>query len=172
MNQMLKVTRAAPISSISAKQTESTEMFAAYRNHAAVYRRLDVETSVDAANPHKLIAMLFDGAVSAVQRARSAIEAGDIAAKAQAITRAIRIVDEGLKASLDPSAGILTSRLQDLYGYMSGRLLMASVRNDVEILDEVNRLLEQLRDAWSQIAPSAAAPAAAPRRPSLNAYAA
>lgn len=129
-------------------------MFAAYRNPATAYRQVEVETSLDVADPHKLIAMLFEGAISAIQRAVSAIASGDVQAKVEAITRALRIVDEGLKASLDPSGGLLTVRLNDLYMYISGRLLTGSVRNDVDALNEACALLVQLRDAWVQIAPA------------------
>lgn len=135
-------------------------MFAAYRNPASAYRSLEVETSVDVADPHKLIAMLFDGAISAIQRAAEAIATGDIPAKVEAITRALRIVDEGLKASLDPAAGSLTVRLNDLYVYVSAQLLKGSLHNDAAPLNEACALLVQLRDAWLQIAPARPAAAA------------
>ena len=142
-------------------------MFAAYRNHASAYRRLEVETSVDAASPHKLISMLYDGAIASMQRARAAIEQGDVAAKCEAVTRAIRIVDEGLKASLDPAGGVLATRLRDLYEYVSRRLLVVSLRGDLEALDESIALIGGLRDAWVQIAPSGQ-----PARAGVAAYAA
>jgi flagellar protein FliS len=131
-------------------------MFAPYRSHANAYRQLDLETSIGAASPHRLIAMLFDGALAAIARGRSAMQRGDVAARGEAVTRAIRIVDEGLKASLDARGGQLASNLRDLYDYIGHRLLVASARNDEEALEEAARLLSTLQGAWLQIAPETA----------------
>ena len=136
-------------------------MFAPYRSHASSYRQLDVETSGDAATPHKLIAMLYDGAIAAMQRARAAIGQGDVAGKCEAVTRAIRIVDEGLKASLDERGGEIAANLRGLYDYIGHRLLQASARNDTEALDEAAQLLAELQSAWQAIAPPAGRPAPA-----------
>ena len=127
-------------------------MFAPYRSHASSYRRLDVETSVESANPHKLIALLLDGAIASINRARGAIAAGDIAARGEAITRAIRIVDEGLRAALDDRGGEIAKRLRDLYDYITHRLLAASLNNDAAPLDEAASLLGEIQAGWSQIA--------------------
>ncbi len=135
-------------------------MFAPYRSNAVAYRQLGVETALEDASPHKLIAMLFEGADEQIRRAASAMGRGDHAAKGEALTRAIRILDEGLRASLDDRGGELTSNLRDLYTYMIGRLLAASARNETEPLDEVLGLLSQIASAWSQIASARPAPAA------------
>ena len=127
-------------------------MFAPYRSLASSYRNMDVETSLQDASPHKLIAMLYDGAVAAVNKAKGAIERGDIAAKGAAITFAIRIVEEGLRASLDARGGDIAVNLGDLYSYMARRLLEAGLRNDTAILDEVAKLLGELRGGWAGIA--------------------
>jgi flagellar protein FliS len=139
-------------------------MFAPYRSQASSYRQLAVETSVDGASPHQLIEMLFEGAIASIQRARAAMDAGDLSTKGESITRAIRIVDEGLKASLDARGGEISERLGALYDYVGRRLLSASARNDVGALDESSALLAELRDAWSGISP-------APRQPEAAAFA-
>ena len=62
------------------------------------------------------------------------------------------IIDGGLKASLDVKAGgALAERLASLYDYMLNRLLAANLRNDVTLVDEVSKLLGELRGAWAQI---------------------
>ena len=71
------------------------------------------------------------------------------------MTRAIAIVDEGLKGCLDPSGGEIAAQLSQLYDYMCRRLLLASLRNDAAGLDEVARLLSELRGAWAKIDPAA-----------------
>jgi flagellar protein FliS len=155
-------------------------MFAPYRSNAVAYRQMGVETAIADASPHKLIAMLFDGAHEFLRKAGSAMERKDYATKGEAITRVIRIIDEGLRASLDERGGELTGNLRTLYTYLMGRLLTASLRNDPEILTEVGELLDTISSAWAQIAPSraagtAGAAGAAPRsgepaaiRPSLR----
>ncbi len=127
-------------------------MFAAYRSPAAAYRTLSVETALTDADPHRMIAMLYDGALQAVARARVALAKRDISARGAAITQAIRIVDEGLKASLDPRGGEIAANLRNLYVYMTKRLLEANLHADDEALQEVVRLLDTLRDGWKGIA--------------------
>lgn len=132
-------------------------MFAPYRSPANAYRNLQLESSVSQASPHRLIAMLFEGALGAIAQGRAAMLDGDPAAKGKALTRAIRIVEEGLKASLDPAGGELTERLSALYDYIGRQLLVASARNDASLLDQVTALIVPLRDAWLAIDPARAA---------------
>ena len=127
-------------------------MFASYKTAAAQYAQLDLEAKVNSADPHGLIQMLFDGAIVAVNHAEAAIAAGDIAGKGKAVSRAIRIIEEGLYVSLDPSnGGDLARQLEELYKYMSHRLLLSSMRNDCAGFVEVQKLLAELRDAWAGI---------------------
>ncbi|MDW8467988.1 MAG: flagellar export chaperone FliS [Burkholderiales bacterium] len=118
----------------------------------AAYGRVQTETDVATADPHKLVGLLFDAALAAVYRAAERMRARDFATKGTAISRAIQIIEQGLAASLDLSAGgELAARLAELYDYMSRRLLLASARNDPEGLEEVARLLAELREAWRAI---------------------
>jgi len=96
--------------------------------------------------------MLFDGAAAAIAQARTALHEGRTAAKGEATGRAIRILDEGLKASLDPRGGELAANLKALYEYMTHRLLAANLSNDDAKYAEVSGMLDQLRDAWKRIA--------------------
>ena len=127
---------------------------------AGAYRVVGVETGVPAASPHRLVTMLFDGFVEAIAQARVALRQGDVEAKCKAIGRAVRIVDEGLKASLDvDTGGPLASDLSALYGYVAVRLTEANLHNDGRALDECAALLEPIRSAWLAIDPAAAASA-------------
>ncbi|HEY0855732.1 MAG TPA: flagellar export chaperone FliS [Albitalea sp.] len=120
------------------------------------YRTVSVETGVEAASPHRLVAMLYDGAIEAIAQARGAMQTGQIELKGRAIGRAARIVDEGLRGNLDASAGgQLASGLGELYAYITRRLTHANLHNDSAALDECQRLLEPLREAWASIAPQA-----------------
>jgi len=116
------------------------------------YSKAGLEVGIRDASPHKLISMLFDGAIAAIGMAKHYMRLNQIPAKGIAISKAIAIIDEGLKISLDEQAGgELARNLKALYEYMSSRLLMANLKNDVEGLDEVARLLGELKGAWEQI---------------------
>lgn len=128
-------------------------MFAPYRSAASSYRNLDIETSVTQADPHTLISMLYDGAATAIAQARRHLAQGQIAEKGQATSRAVRILEEGLRAALDPRGGEIAANLQALYEYMTRRLLSANLANDDSQYAEIAGMLDQLRDAWKQIAP-------------------
>ncbi len=128
---------------------------------AQVYRKVGVDSGVAAADSHRLVLMLFDGAIEAVRLSRAHVAAGQVADKGRALGKAVRIVEEGLKASLDRNAGgALAQQLARLYDYVNMRLLQANLRNDRAALDEVERLLGELRSAWSQIDPAARRPSA------------
>lgn len=123
-----------------------------------LYSQVGVETQVSGASPHQLVAMLFDGYLECVAKARGAIRARNREAKALALGRAVRIVDEGLRAGLDLRAGGTLARdLDDLYNYLTIRLTLANVRDDESLLDECQRLVTPLREAWMAIAPQVGA---------------
>lgn len=127
---------------------------------AQLYRKVGVDSGVAASDPHRLVLMLFDGALEGVKLARSHLAAGRIADKGRALGKAVRIVEEGLKASLDRRAGgALALQLAQLYDYASLRLLQANLRNDRAALDEVEKLLGELRTAWARIDQEAQGPA-------------
>ncbi|MGI4718473.1 MAG: flagellar export chaperone FliS [Janthinobacterium lividum] len=138
-------------------------MFGTMQRGVNAYAKVGLETGVAAASPHKLIVMLYDGAMVALLSAINNMKASDIAAKGAAISKAITIIDNGLRASLDKSAGgEIAENLDALYDYMSRRLLQANLKNDVGAVEEVHGLLSNLREAWVTIGDKAAPPAAAP----------
>jgi flagellar secretion chaperone FliS len=127
-----------------------------HRHPGAMYQRVGVETALASASAHHMVAMLFDGLMEALAQARGAMGKGDIEAKGRAIGRAVRIVEEGLKAGLNMrEGGALAADLSDLYAYIELRLTQANLRNDMAALDECKRLIEPLREAWASIAPQA-----------------
>lgn len=127
------------------------------------YTNVGVESNVIAADPHKLISMLYQGAILAIANAKNAIQRKDIPAKCAAISKALLIVDEGLNASLDKKVGgELAGNLSSLYNYMCTRLAQANMKNDVAALDEVATLLTDLKGAWDNIRPSATSSTSSP----------
>lgn len=124
------------------------------RSALSAYSRVDVETGVHAADAHRLVMMLFDGAKAAIATARLHLHRGDRAARGEAISKAILILEQGLRASLDPTAGgELAGRLDALYVYMCQRLALANLREDAGLLDEVTRLVGELAEAWAAMRP-------------------
>ena len=127
-------------------------MFGTSTNRASAYARVQVETGVDAADPHKLILMLYDGAIMAISSASHAMQQRDIPTKGRAISKAIEIIANGLDACLDHDAGgDLAGRLSALYNYMTDRLLYANLHNNQAALEEVQGLLHGLRESWDDI---------------------
>ena len=127
-------------------------MFGSMPQGANAYANIGVETGVLAASPHKLITMLFDGALVAIAMGQKYMKAGDIKNKGESITKAILIIESGLRASLNKNVGgDLTGNLDALYEYMSRRLFVANVENTLEPLDEVHALLEDIRGSWEGI---------------------
>lgn len=123
---------------------------------ASSYQKVGLESAVMSASPHQLIVMLFDGAHSALVRARLFLEQGDLVSKGQALSHAIIIIDNGLKAGLDMNVeGDLPQNMASLYDYMVRRLLQSNLHNDVEGIIEVEGLLNNIADAWKQINTSA-----------------
>lgn len=132
-------------------------MFATAKRAIQSYNDVGMETGVQAADPHKLILMLFEGAILALADARQQMQRRETAAKGQSLSKAITIIESGLLASLDVKAGgELGERLAALYSYMCDRLLRANLHNRPELVDEVSRLLSELRGAWEQVNPAAA----------------
>jgi flagellar secretion chaperone FliS len=125
------------------------------------YSATAVRTTVDDANPHQLILMLYDGVLRHVRMARMHMVRGEIGPKAQSITSAIDIIAQGLRLSLDPErGGEIAANLNALYDFCEQRLVQANARNEVAMLDDVLGVLEPLHTGWQGIAPAAAQPAA------------
>ncbi len=128
---------------------------------AMAYKNVGTQSSVEFASPHQLIDLLFDGLVAALASARGALQRGDVAAKGVQIMRAVRLLNEGLKAGLDTDrGGALAERLASLYDYCSERLTLANMHNDGEMLAEVAALIAPVAQGWKEIGrPSVGQPA-------------
>lgn len=127
-------------------------MFSNQFNAARAYQNVGTTSGAMSASPHGLVIMLFDGAQAAIATARMHMQAGRAAEKAQCISKAVAIIQDGLMASLDRSAGgELAGQLFALYEYMVSRLVDANIGNRAELLEEVDRLLGELSGAWKAI---------------------
>ena len=128
-------------------------MFNAYNPRAvSAYQRISVETSMHTIDQHQLVSLLFSGVMDSITSARGALVRGDVPLKCSSISKAIRILEEGLSTALDrDGGGEIAVNLGELYDYCLQRLIQANIRNDDAILAEVGRLIEQLALGWNEI---------------------
>lgn len=139
-------------------------MFAAYQPRAAsAYQRINVETSMHTIDQHQLVSLLYEGVLSSIAAARGALARGDVLTKCNSVSKAVRIIEEGLMTALDREAGgELAQNLEALYDYSLRRLILANAHNDDVMLEEVAHLFEPIAQGWNQIKTPTAA-AVAPR---------
>ncbi|WP_372798035.1 flagellar export chaperone FliS [Litorivivens sp.] len=125
-------------------------------NAMQAYNTVSVRSRVEGASPHRLISLLLDGALEKIAVAKGSIQRNELPGKTQAIGRAISIV-EGLRMSLDHTVkNDLIDNLDELYSYMERRLLLANLKSDEKVLDEVSYLLREIQEAWNAIGSEAA----------------
>lgn len=118
------------------------------------YDQVSLEARLAGATPHQLIAMLFEAAHSAMMRAKIYFEKGMVAKRCEMISKAINIVDNGLRASLDFEKGqTIAADLERLYDYVSRLLLQANTHSDVEKLLHADKLLMEMASVWDEILP-------------------
>lgn len=123
----------------------------AYKRGVNQYANIHNESGLADASPHYLIQMLMDGFLARVNTAKGAMTRSDMELKSIYISRAIAIVG-GLNEAIDlEKGGEIAANLNQLYNYMSRRLLQASCENNVEILDEVASLMREIKEGWDAI---------------------
>jgi len=117
----------------------------------AAYGDVKVTTGVASANGVQLIQMLFDGLLESLAVTKGHIQNGAIVEKGKSIARASRIVI-GLQGALDfERGGDLANNLNELYGYVTRRLLHVNARNDLDALEEIFGLMNEIRSAWEGV---------------------
>lgn len=116
----------------------------AYRQNNAI--------GAEETSPHRLVAMLYQGAMDRLARAIGHCERGEVVEKCECMSRVAAIIDN-LRDSLkmDAGDGRLSERLDSLYEYMLRRIAEANLRNDVQMMHEVLELLAQLSEGWNAI---------------------
>ena len=103
------------------------------------------------ANSVALIQMLFDGFIESINAAKGHLQHGAIQEKCKSIARASRIV-VGLQGALDfQKGGDLAHNLDELYSYITRRLLQANAQNDLQALEEIHGLMSEIRQAWQDV---------------------
>lgn len=120
------------------------------------YQTVNVAAAVESASPHRLVQMLMQGCLQRLAEAKGAMTRGDVAAKGEALGKAIDIVG-GLQNSLNKEVqSSLPQQLDELYTYMQRRLVEANLHGDAGLVDEVAGLMRTVKEGWDGIAQSPA----------------
>jgi flagellar protein FliS len=123
----------------------------AYSRAAQSYGSVQVVTGVAMADNVQLIQMLFDGLTESLAAAKGHIMNNSIEEKSKSISRAGRIV-VGLQGALDfERGGELAQNLNELYAYVTRRLIHVNAYNDLTALEEVQSLIKDIADAWKSL---------------------
>ncbi len=120
-------------------------------------KRAYTESAVLTAPPERLVVMLYDGAIRFLNQSAVAMRAGNQRVFLDRVQRGEAIITE-LNLTLDMRQGEVSERLRAIYQFCNVHLTAATVEADPRKIDDVVRLLSELREAWQQIA--AAPPAA------------
>ncbi|WP_351011333.1 flagellar export chaperone FliS [Shewanella sp. S1-58-MNA-CIBAN-0166] len=121
------------------------------RSSLQSYRKVSLESEIAVASPHRIIQMMFEGALQRIAQAKYAIQQKNPAQKGENIGKAVSII-AGLSGSLNMDAGAdVSANLDSLYEYMLRRLSEANVANDIEMLEEVSALLRTIKEGWDTI---------------------
>ena len=115
------------------------------------YRKVSVESEISVASPHRIIQMMFEGALQRLAQSRYAIENNDLRNKGIYIGKAVGIVN-GLNNSLNmDEGGDIPSNLSKLYDFMLRRISEANIHNDVQAIDDVSEILRTIKEGWDAI---------------------
>nr|WP_245587304.1 flagellar export chaperone FliS [Comamonas composti] len=123
------------------------------RRAANAYTQVGVHSVVEGASPHQLIVLLFDSLNSALNAAKGAMLREEVVEKGLHIGKAVRILEEGLKAAVDvQQGGELAQNLIAIYDYSITQLTLANLRNDVALLQAAQDAVEPVASGWREIA--------------------
>ncbi|PIE24688.1 MAG: flagellar export chaperone FliS [Planctomycetota bacterium] len=109
------------------------------------------------ATPEKLVLMMYDGALQALERAKIEIqtpgrERSNIAG--EQLGKAISIIGE-LRASLDLEQGAeVAANLDRLYEFILDRIYMANIERSSDTLDSAVQIMRTLKEGWDGIIPA------------------
>ncbi|WP_253297928.1 flagellar export chaperone FliS [Paenibacillus sp. MSJ-34] len=105
----------------------------------------------ETASPHKLISMLYSGAIQYTKRAQTALNSNDFNDAHFHILRVQDIIFELMACLNEDEGGEIAANLRNLYLYMIDRLIQSNIKKDGEPLTEVVEMLKEIQSAWEQI---------------------
>lgn len=112
------------------------------------YQQVDLDAQAASANPHQLVVMLIDGLLDEIERVRGHLAASRLAEKGASINKCMNILI-GLSSALDEeNGGEIAENLRQLYDFCQVELYNASTQNDAAYLDNVERVMGNVREGW------------------------
>jgi flagellar protein FliS len=115
------------------------------------YQSVDVESQVEGASPHRLIAILFDELMKAIEIMLAAQRSGNRVKMIDRQARASTIL-LGLETSLDFEAGgELAINLARIYREARRLIQQGGRGEDPAMIEQARDLLSEIADAWAQI---------------------
>jgi len=131
-------------------------MSPAMHGKVSAYQSVAAHGSVAAADPHRLVLLLLEGALSRITLARACNDRADRQERNRHLERAVAIVGE-LRACLDLSQGPLARNLDELYDFVMRQLMLGQLTNDTRGISGAASVLQEIRLAWAALAPDAGA---------------
>jgi flagellar protein FliS len=126
-------------------------MYGNQREGYELYQESDLAIQAAAASPYQLVMMLFNGLMDELVRAKSHIGAKRYERKVQSINKCIDILN-ALTSALDfEQGGDVALNLARLYDYCVYRLYDASDKLSVAQIEEVETILNNIREGWSEL---------------------
>lgn len=108
------------------------------------------KNQISTASPEQILLMLYDGAIRFTRQAISGIEQGDPKLRRYGISKAMAIVTEFSNSLNREIGGQIAEDLDALYDFMIREMSMANLKDDVEKLKAVEKLLVDLRQTWGE----------------------
>src|SRR5574343_903129 len=125
---------------------------------ASAYRNIGIETRADKHDQYEVALLMFEAVLESLSAAQGAIDGGDVVSKVKHIDKAIRVLQDGLRTSLDlDNGGELAANLDALYDYAVLQITTANLRNDTAQLAAVANMIRPIAEAWRDIRPTPAA---------------
>jgi len=120
------------------------------------YKKVEIETKVFGSSKYELILLMYERTIQQIELIKEKILAKDHAAKAFHVEKAMMIISDGLRASLDEEkGGQLSSNLFNIYTFINSELVSASVQNDPSKVDGCLSIMKEIQAAWLQIGATA-----------------
>lgn len=126
-------------------------MYASKHQAHQAYNQVNIASELEHATPHRLISMLFEGALKQLAIAKGAISRNDVPAKGLAIGKAIAIVGELQNSLADTDTNEVSQNLMSLYDYVLRQMLEANILSSDEKINNVALILGEIKQGWDAI---------------------
>ena|SRR5215510_4111864 len=115
------------------------------------YANRYTQAQVTSVDRKQLLLLVLDGGLTFLRRARAALTAGNLNEYAENLRRAQAIISELLSTLDHDAGGQIATELARLYEFMLFHLTEGNAKKSVQHLDDVERVLATVADAYHQI---------------------